>query len=73
MLSPVDSHVDALCRQYPGVWPNFGEDMETVQGVHAARAGQESGRHALQFSWWFPRVCCQHLKIWTLGYMKYLI
>lgn len=50
MLSTVDSHVDALCRQYPGVWPNFGEDMETVQGVHAARAGQESGRHALQFS-----------------------
>lgn len=54
MLSTVDSHVDALCRQYPGVWPNFGEDMETVQGVHAARAGQESGRHALQFSWWKP-------------------
>lgn len=50
MLSPVDSHVDALCRQYPGVWPNFGEDMETVQGVHTTSAGQESGRHALQFS-----------------------
>lgn len=50
MLSPVDSHVDALCRQYTGVWPNFGEDMETVQGVHTTSAGQESGRHALQFS-----------------------
>lgn len=38
MLSSIGSHVDALCWQYPGVWPNFGEDMETLQGLHTASA-----------------------------------
>lgn len=47
MLSPTGSDVDSLCRQYPGVWPDFGEDVETVQGVHPASAWQESGRQAV--------------------------
>lgn len=47
MLSPAGSDVDSVCRQYPGVWPNFGEDVETVQGVHTASARQKSGRPAL--------------------------
>lgn len=32
------SGVDSLCRQYSGVWPNLGEDVATVQSVHAASA-----------------------------------
>lgn len=38
VLSPQGAGLDSLCRQYPGVWPDFGEDVETVQSVHPAGA-----------------------------------
>ena len=37
-LSPTGSDLDSLCRQYSGVWPNFGENVETIQSVHPASA-----------------------------------
>lgn len=38
ILPPAGSHVDSLCGQHIGVWPNFREDVEAVQGVHPASA-----------------------------------
>lgn len=38
ILPPAGSDVDSLCGQHAGVWPNFREDVEAVQGVHPASA-----------------------------------
>lgn len=68
LLSPTGSNMDSLRRQYPAVWPNFGEDMETVQSVHPASAWQESGRHAPPPG---GRICFQHQ--WPCVYFCYPI
>lgn len=38
IFCPTGSDMDIVSWKYPGVWANFGEDVEALQSVHTENA-----------------------------------
>lgn len=52
---PAVATLPAVCGNLPGVWAHPGEELEALQGVHSAGAGQAGGEYQV------PRTACSSL------------
>lgn len=52
---PAVATLPAVCGNLPGVWAHPGEELEALQGVHPAGAGQAGGEYQV------PRTACSSL------------